>query len=187
MVESHVRVQLRDYEELGHLSSTSYMHLHDSWWHWGSRWGVGLGCHLKSIALLKPGFLVNLWLLQFPTVVFQNLSTILRNPRIPNGYSSSLGHIAANVFNSGEIPGVRIRQYHFDEIPQYGFLFVAYSISTFSLEEQNEGRKRECIYFFSSFRPPLKCYLLKLISCNAPAVVSYSSLHYPSQQLTQFA
>lgn len=52
---SHVRVQLRDCEELGHLSSASAIRIPmtadgigapDGWW--------GLGCHLKSIGLLKP-------------------------------------------------------------------------------------------------------------------------------------
>lgn len=61
-VESHVRVQLRDCEELGHLSSASAICIPMTTDGIGAPGGgvgrrVGgrwLGCHLKSIALLKP-------------------------------------------------------------------------------------------------------------------------------------
>ena len=60
--------------------------------------------------------MANLGLLQTPTVVFKDLSTILRDSRVLSCYSSSLGHIAASVFNSPETPDVRNSQWEFDKI-----------------------------------------------------------------------
>lgn len=62
-----------------------------------------------------------------PIVVFKDLSTVLRDPRIPNCYSSSFGHIVARISNSLEPPDVRNSPWEFDEIvlmPPTGWIFI---------------------------------------------------------------
>lgn len=62
-----------------------------------------------------------------PTVIFKDLSTVLRDPKIPNCYSSSFQHIVARICNSLEYPDVRNRQCEFDEILltlSTGWIFV---------------------------------------------------------------
>lgn len=65
-------------------------------WGWAVIWSL--------LFSWNPGFMVNLWFLQLPRVVFQDLSTILRDPRIPNCYSSSLGAHCCQCFQQSRDP-----------------------------------------------------------------------------------